>query len=133
MSLFFIKHPAGIHEITDLRLRQNTIELLTATGTKLHLVVVTDDSYTVYDDRFAGASKRLNSIEVFDINGSFKNVDFDPMRVKFEKAFQDLLEELSKYVGKNEVVDLVKLNDEISEHFKGLNFAITLDSNILTY
>lgn len=131
MSLFFIKHQAGIHEITDLRLRQSTIELLTTTGVKLHLVGVTDDSYTVYDDRFAGASKRLNSIEVFDINGSFKNNDFDPMRVKFEKAFQELLEELAKYVGKNEVVDLVKLNHDISDHFNGLNFAITLDPNIL--
>lgn len=133
MSLFYIKHPGGIHEITDLKMRQTNIELVTAVGTKLHLVIITDDSYTVYDDRFAGASKRLNSIEVFDMNGSFKNVDFDPMRFKFVKAFEELLEELAKFVGKNEIVDLNELNHEISEHFHGLNFAITLDPNIFTY
>lgn len=133
MSLFFIKHAGGIHEITDLRLRQTTIELLTATNIHLHLVLVTDDSYTVYDDRFAGASKRLNSIEVFDINGSFRNIDFDEIRTKFRRAFEELLEELTKYVGQNKVVDLDKLNNEINEHFKGLNFVISLDTNIISY
>ena len=41
----------------------------------------------MYDDRFAGASKQLNSVEAFDIDGS---LDFDNMRELFRETFTKL-------------------------------------------
>ena len=129
MSLFYIKHQNGIHEVTDVKKHKTNIELKTCSNEVLHIIVVTDESYTVYDDRFAGASKRLNSVEVFDFDGSFRNIDFDHMRKKFTEAFDELLNSLAIYVGKNTVVDLDNIHHEVSDKFSGLHFKIITDTN----
>ncbi len=130
MSLFFIKHNHGIHEITDVKKRTTNIELRTATGEVLHIIVITDENYTVYDDRFAGASKQLNSIEAYDIDGSFRNNDFDNMRELFSSAFTQLIDTLSKFVGSNQLVNLDDIRHEVSDHNKGLHFKIITDTKI---
>lgn len=131
MSLFYIKHRNGIHEVTDVTKRKTNIELKTNSNEILHIIVVTDESYTVYDDRFAGASKQLNSVELFDIDGSFRHIDFDHMRVKFVDAFDELLTALSQYVGKNAMIDLDNIRHEVSDKFAGLHFKIISDTSIL--
>ncbi|WP_431029792.1 hypothetical protein [Lysinibacillus sp. LZ02] len=133
MSLFFIKHTHGIHEVTDVKKHKTNIELRTATGEILHLIVITDESYTVYDDRFAGAAKQLNSIEVYDIDGSFRNIDFDTMRQMFSNAFTELLETLSQFVGSNQLVNLDEIRHEVSDHNKGLHFKIITDTKMYEY
>ena len=133
MSLFFIKHKNGIHEVIDIVKRKTNIELKTNSNEILHIIVVTDDSYTVYDDRFAGASKQLNSLELFDIDGSFRNIDFDHMRQKLTDAFDELLNALAVYVGKNSVIDLDNIRHEVSDKFNGLHFKIITDANSYTY
>ena len=130
MSLFFIKHNRGIHEITDVKKHKTNIELSTATGEVLHIIVITDENYTVYDDRFAGASKQLNSIEAYDIDGSFRNNDFDNMRELFSSAFTQLIDTLSKFVGSNQLVNLDDIRHEVSDHNKGLHFKIITDTKI---
>ncbi len=127
MSLFFIKHKHGIHEITDVKKHKTNVELRTATGEVLHIIVITDEQYTVYDDRFAGASKRLNSIEAYDIEGNFRNIDFDNMRTLFTNAFSQLLDTLAQFVGSNQLVDLDSIRHEVSDHNKGLQFKIITD------
>ena len=124
MSLFFIKHKHGIHEITDVKKKKTNVELRTATGEVLHIIVITDEQYTVYDDRFAGASKRLNSIEAYDIEGNFRNIDFDNMRTLFTNALSELLDTLAQFVGSNQLVDLDDIRHEVSDHNKGLHFKI---------
>ncbi len=130
MSLFFIKHNHGIHEITDVKKHKTNIELRTATGEVLHIIVITDENYTVYDDRFAGASKQLNSIEAYDIDGSFRNNDFDNMRELFSSAFTQLIDTLSKFVGSNQLVNLDDIRHEVSDHNKGLHFKVITDTKI---
>lgn len=130
MSLFFIKHNRGIHEITDVKKHKTNIELSTATGEVLHIIVITDENYTVYDDRFAGASKQLNSIEAYDIDGSFRNNDFDNMRELFSSAFTQLIDTLSKFVGSNQLVNLDDIRHEVSDHNKGLHFKVITDTKI---
>jgi hypothetical protein len=127
MSLFFIKHKHGIHEITDVKKNKTNVELRTATGEVLHIIVITDEQYTVYDDRFAGASKRLNSIEAYDIEGNFRNIDFDNMRSLFTNAFSQLLDTLAQFVGSNQLVDLDSIRHEVSDHNKGLHFKVITD------
>lgn len=130
MSLFFIKHKHGIHEITDVKKKKTNVELRTATGEVLHIIVITDEQYTVYDDRFAGASKRLNSIEAYDIEGNFRNIDFDNMRTLFTNALSELLDTLAQFVGSNQLVDLDDIRHEVSGHNKGLHFkVITKEQN----
>ena len=124
MSLFFIKHKHGIHEITDVKKKKTNVELRTTTGEVLHIIVITDEQYTVYDDRFAGASKRLNSIEAYDIEGNFRNIDFDNMRTLFTNALSELLDTLAQFVGSNQLVDLDDIRHEVSDHNKGLHFKI---------
>lgn len=133
MSLFYIKHRDGIHEIIDVVKRKTNIELKTNSNDILHIIVVTDESYTVYDDRFAGASKQLNSIELFDIDGSFRNIDFDDIRLKFSEAFNELINALSVYVSKNALVELDNIRHEVSDKFAGLHFKIITDANSYTY
>ena len=128
MSLFFIKHRHGIHEILDVRKHKTNIELRTSTKDTIHIVIVTDDSYTVYDDRFAGASKQLSSLEAFDIESGFRNNDFDHMRNLFSNAFSELLETLSTYVGTHTIVDLDSIRHDVSDHFKGLHFKVILNA-----
>ena len=130
MSLFFIKHKHGIHEITDVKKHKTNIELSTATGEVLHIIVITDENYTVYDDRFAGASKQLNSIEAHDIDGSFRHIDFDTMRELFSSAFTQLIDTLSKFVGSNQLVNLDDIRHEVSDHNKGLHFKVITDTKI---
>ena len=130
MSLFFIKHNRGIHEITDVKKHTTNIELRTATGEVLHIIVITDENYTVYDDRFAGASKQLNSIEAYDIDGNFRNTDFDNMRELFSSAFTQLIDTLSKFVGANQLVNLDDIRHEVSDHNKGLHFKVITDTKI---
>lgn len=127
MSLFFIKHKHGIHEILDVRKHKTNIELRTSTKDTIHIIILTDDSYTVYDDRFAGASKKLSSLEAFDIDSSFRNSDFDHMRELFTNAFAELLETLANCVGKNTIVDLDSIRHDVSDHFKGLHFKVMLN------
>ncbi len=127
MSLFFIKHKHGIHEITDVKKKKTNVELRTTTGEVLHIIVITDEQYTVYDDRFAGASKRLNSIEAYDIEGNFRNIDFDNMRTLFTNAFSQLLDTLAQFVGSKQLVDLDDIRHEVSDHNKGLYFKIITD------
>ena len=124
MSLFFIKHKHGIHEITDVKKKKTNVELRTATGEVLHIIVITDEQYTVYDDHFAGASKRLNSIEAYDIEGNFRNIDFDNMRTLFTNALSEVLDTLAQFVGSNQLVDLDDIRHEVSDHNKGLHFKI---------
>ena len=102
----------------------------TATGEVLHIIVITDENYTVYDDRFAGASKQLNSIEAYDIDGSFRNIDFDNMRELFSSAFTQLIDTLSKFVGSNQLVNLDDIRHEVSDHNKGLHFKVITDTKI---
>ncbi|MGM9951687.1 MAG: hypothetical protein ACI33P_16245 [Lysinibacillus sp.] len=128
MSLFFIKHKHGIHEITDVKKKKTNVELRTATGEVLHIIVITDEQYTVYDDRFAGASKQLNSIEAYDIEGNFRNIDFDNMRTLFTNAFSQLLDTLAQFVGSDQLVDLDDIRHEVSDHNKGLHFKIITDT-----
>lgn len=130
MSLFFIKHKHGIHEILDVRKHKTSIELRTSTKDIIHIIILTDDNYTVYDDRFAGASKQLSSLEAFDINSSFRNNDFDHMRELFTNAFAELIETLAAYVGKNTVVNLDSIRHDISDHFQGLHFKVILSEQI---
>lgn len=133
MSLFYIKHRNGIHEVIDVVKRKTNIELKTNSNEILHIIVVTDEKYTVYDDRFAGASKQLNSLELFDIDGSFRNIDFDDIRVKFREAFDELLNALSVYVGKNALVELDNIRHVVSDKFTGLHFKVITDTNNYTY
>ena len=112
MSLFFIKHKFGIHEIMDVKKHCTNIELLTTSHETLHIIIVTDESYTVYDDRFAGASKQLSSVEAFDINSSFRNNDFDHMRELFSNALTKLFDKLGEHVGKEKMVDLDTLRHD---------------------
>lgn len=130
MSLFIMKHQYGIHEILDVRKHKTNVELRTSTNDIIHIIIMTDESYTVYDDRFAGASKQLSSLEAFDINSSFRNSDFDHMRALFTNAFSDLLETLSTYVGKSTIVDLDSIRHDVSDHFKGIYFKVMLDTQI---
>ena len=130
MSLFFIKHKHGIHEITDVKKHTTNIELRTTTGEILHIIVVTDENYTVYDDRFAGASKQLNSIGAYDIDGSFRHIDFDNMRELFSNAFSQLIDTLSQFVGSNKLVNLDDIRHEVSDHNKGLHFKLITDTKI---
>ncbi|MGN7476673.1 hypothetical protein ACTHOQ_02365 [Solibacillus silvestris] len=127
MSLFFIKHKYGIHEIMDVKKHSTNIELRTISHETLHIIIITDESYTVYDDRFAGASKQLTSLEAFDINSSFRNNDFDHMRELFLNALTKLFDKLGENVGKQTMVDLDILRHEISEHYKGVYFKILSD------
>lgn len=127
MSLFYIKHKFGIHEITDVKKHSTNIELRTTSNETLHIIILTDDSYTVYDDRFAGASKQLSSVEAFDINSSFRNSDFDHMRDLFSNALTKLLDTLGQGVGTQNVVDIDTLRHDISENFKGIYFKIISD------
>ena len=130
MSLFFIKHKHGIHEITDVKKHTTNIELRTTTGEILHIIVITDENYTVYDDRFAGASKQLNSIEAYDIDGSFRHIDFDAMRELFSNAFSQLIDTLSQFVGSNQLVNLDDIRHVVSDHNKGLHFKLITDTKI---
>lgn len=101
MKLFKLYHSDGIHIITDVKKHKTNIELKTITGEVLYIIVVTDENYTVYDDRFAGASKQLNSVEAFDIDGNFRSLDFDNMRLLFKEAFTKLLQEIAECVNEN--------------------------------
>lgn len=130
MSLFYIKHKHGIHEILDVRKHKTNIELRTSTKDTIHIIILTDDSYTVYDDRFAGASKQLSSIEAFAIDSSFRNNDFDHMRDLFTTAFSELIETLANYVGKNSIIDLDSIRHDVSDHFKGLHFKVLLNGQM---
>lgn len=127
MSLFYIKHKFGIHEILDLKKNCTNIELRTTSNETLHIIIVTDESYTVYDDRFAGASKQLSSIEAFDINSSFRNNDFDHMRELFSNVLKKLFDNLGEYVGKGDLINLDTLRHKISDDFKGVYFKILSD------
>ena len=85
--------------------------------------MVTDENYTVYDDRFAGASKQLNSVEAFDIDGSFRSLDFDNMRSLFKESFTKLLQEIAVCVkNKEELVDIDTLRHKVSAQIKGIHF-----------
>ena len=130
MSLFYIKHKFGIHEILDLKKHSTNIELRTTSNETLHIIIVTDESYTVYDDRFAGASKQLSSIEAFDINSSFRNSDFDHMRELFSNVLTKLFDCLGDYVGKGAMIDLETLRHDISKDYKGVYFKILSDINL---
>lgn len=134
MKLFKLYHSDGIHIITDVKKHKTNIELKTITGEVLHIVVVTDENYTVYDDRFAGASKQLNSVEAYDIDGSFRSLDFDNMRELFREAFTKLLHEIADCVnGKDELVDIDTLRHKISAQIKGIHFRVISDTTKFEY
>ncbi|MBK3495150.1 hypothetical protein JFL43_09835 [Viridibacillus sp. YIM B01967] len=133
MCLFNIKHAEGIHRITDVKKHKNNIELRTVTGEKLYIVAFSDETYTVYDDRFAGASKQMNSIEAYEIDGSFRNLDFDPMRSLFANSFNRLIEELSNFVGSNKLFNLDDVKEEITKEIKGVHFKIITDTKKYQY
>ncbi|ETT86561.1 hypothetical protein MKZ08_10615 [Viridibacillus sp. FSL R5-0477] len=133
MSLFNIKHTEGIHSITDVKKHKNNIELHTVTGEELYIVAFSDETYTVYDDRFAGASKQMNSIEAYEIDGSFRNLDFDAMRSLFSNSFDRLMDELSTYVGSNKLVNLDDVKEEITKEIKGIHFKIITDTKKYQY
>lgn len=124
MHLFKMKHTDGIHIIDDVKKHKNNLQLQTITGEELFIIAVTDENYTVYDDRFAGASKQLNSIEAFDINGSFRSLDFDNMRNLFTKAFDHLLEEIATLITSEELVNLDALKEKIAAEVPGIHFKI---------
>ncbi|GLC88618.1 hypothetical protein [Lysinibacillus piscis] len=129
MKLFKLYHSEGIHIITDVKRHKTNLELQTITGEILHIIVITDENYTVYDDRFAGASKQLNSIEAFDIDGSFRSLDFDHMRTLFQKAFSKLLEEIAVCVNdKDALVDIDTLRHKVSAEIKGIHFRVISDT-----
>lgn len=91
--------------------------------------MVTDENYTVYDDRFAGASKQLNSVEAFDIDGSFRSLDFDNMRSLFKESFTKLLQEIAVCVkNKEELVDIDTLRHKVSAQIKGIHFRVISDT-----
>lgn len=86
---------------------------------------MTDENYTVYDDRFTSASKQLNSVEAFDIDGSFRSLDFDNMRELFKVAFTKLLHEIADCVNdKDRLVDIDTLRYKISAQLKGIHFRV---------
>ncbi len=90
---------------------------------------MTDENYTVYDDRFAGASKQLNSVEAFDIDGSFRSLDFDTMRTLFKEAFTKLLQEIAECVNdRDELVDIDTLRHKVSAQIKGIHFRVISDT-----
>lgn len=124
MHLFKMKHADGIHIIVDVKKHKNNLQLQTITGEELFIIGVTDENYTVYDDRFAGASKQLNSIEAFDINGSFRSLDFDSMRDLFTRAFVHLLAHIADLMAQDAVIDLDQLKEQISEEVPGIYFKI---------
>lgn len=124
MHLFKMKHADGIHIIVDVKKHKNNLQLQTITGEELFIIGVTDESYTVYDDRFAGASKQLNSIEAFDINGSFRSLDFDSMRELFTRAFGYLLEHIAELMVDDQVINLEQLKEQIAEEVPGIYFKI---------
>lgn len=128
MSLFNIRHAEGIHIIVDVKKHKNHIELKTITGEELFIIAITDESYTVYDDRFAGASKQMNSIEAFQIDGSFRSLDFDNMRKLFTDSFNCLMDELAKFVGTKELADLDAIKRALSKDVKGIYFKIISDT-----
>ena len=130
LSLFYIKHNHGIHEISDVKKHKTNIELRTETNEILHIIVVTDENYTVYDDRFAGASKQLTSVEAFDICSSFRNNDFDHMRDLFTTVFSELLDTLTNHVGTNNVVDLESIRHDVSDNHKGIHFKVISDTKM---
>lgn len=130
MSLFCMKHTYGIHEISDVKKHKTNIELRTSTNEVLHIIIITDENYTVYDDRFLGASKQLSSVEAFDINSSFRNNDFDHMRELFTNAFTELLEKLATYVGKETILDLDSIRHDISDSHKGIYFKVISDTKM---
>ncbi|MEG0448729.1 MAG: hypothetical protein RR595_02605 [Lysinibacillus sp.] len=134
MKLFKLHHRDGIHIITDVKKHKTNIELKTITNEVLHIIVVTDENYTVYDDRFAGASKQLNSVEAFDIDGSFRSLDFDNMRGLFREAFTKLLDEIAQCVNdKDELIDLDTLRLNVSAQIKGIHFKIITDTKKYEY
>ena len=124
MHLFKMKHTDGIHIIDDVKKHKNNLQLQTITGEELFIIAVTDENYTVYDDRFAGASKQLNSIEAFDINGSFRSLDFDNMRDLFTKAFDHLLEHIAALITNEELINLDVLKEKIAAEVPGIHFKI---------
>ncbi|MFJ6211552.1 hypothetical protein [Lysinibacillus sp. NPDC092081] len=129
MKLFKLYHSDGIHIITDVKKHKTNIELKTITGEVLYIIVVTDENYTVYDDRFAGASKQLNSVEAFDIDGNFRSLDFDNMRSLFKEAFTKLLQEIAECVNENdELVDIDTLRHKVSAQIKGIHFRVISDT-----
>ncbi len=134
MKLFKLYHSDGIHIITDVKKHKTNIELKTITGEILYIIVVTDENYTVYDDRFAGASKQLNSVEAFDIDGSFRSLDFDNMRSLFKEAFTKLLQEIAECVNDgDELVDLDTLRHKVSAQIKGIHFRVISDTKKYEY
>lgn len=124
MHLFKMKHADGIHIIVDVKKHKNNLQLQTTTGEELFIIAVTDENYTVYDDRFAGASKQLNSIEAFDINGSFRSLDFDSMRNLFTSAFDHLLEHIAQLIETQAVINLDELKEKIASEVPGIYFKI---------
>lgn len=124
MHLFKMKHADGIHIIVDVKKHKNNLQLQTITGEELFIIGVTDENYTVYDDRFAGASKQLNSIEAFDINGSFRSLDFDSMRDLFTRAFVHLLEHIVDLMEQDQVINLDQLKEQIAKEVPGIYFKI---------
>lgn len=124
MHLFKMKHADGIHIIVDVKKHKNNLQLQTITGEELFIIAVTDENYTVYDDRFAGASKQLNSIEAFDINGSFRSLDFDSMRNLFTSAFDHLLEHIAQLIETQAVINLDELKEKIAKEVPGIYFKI---------
>lgn len=124
MYLFKICHKDGIHLIKDVKKVRSSIELTTATNEVLHIIAVTDETYTVYDDRFAGASKQLTSVEAFDIDSSFRSLDFDQMRELFRTAFSALLKRLTQAVDENNIINLDEIRHEISNDIHGIYFEI---------
>lgn len=134
MKLFKLYHSNVIHIITNVKKHKTNIELKTITNEVLHIIVVTDENYTVYDDRFAGASKQLNSVEAFDIDGSFRSLDFDNMRELFREAFTKLLHEIADCVnGKDELVDIDTLPHKVSAQIKGIHFRVISDTTKFEY
>ena len=130
MYLFKICHKDGIHIIKDVKKMRSSIELTTATNEVLHIIAITDETYTVYDDRFAGASKKLNSLEAFDIDSSFRSLDFDQMRELFRVAFTALLSRLLKAASsKEDFINLDDIRHEISNEINGIHFKIVTNTH----
>ena len=129
MTLFKLYHSDGIHIITDVKKHKTNIELKTITGEVLFIIVVTDENYTVFDDRFGRASKQLNTVEAFDIDGSFRSLDFDNMRSLFKESFTKLLQEIAVCVkNKEELVDIDTLRHKVSAQIKGIHFRVISDT-----
>ena len=68
-------------------------------------------------------------MEAFDIDGNFRSLDFDNMRLLFKEAFTKLLQEIAECVNENdELVDIDTLRHKVSAQINGIHFRVISDT-----